>query len=413
MRLCLALVLSCLCLGLVHGLTEETVERHISDARALKKKRDFSGALAAVDLAMGAAATAAASLPQMARDHLSANTLFERGTVLACLERFDDAVDAHSQSFELLANLLDQGQPGVTEQKVQGRMLEIAQLYKWKALSTGDKSWGEDADAMLEQIYPTHPRQWPGGAYDNSLLKGARPWHTLAEHEAASPGWAAEVAAVVTYLQVHHADLVAEAVALRDGGAMVLQSECLFDPSRNAGWSQAPLFQRAESSLGGDVCSRDRATTAPHACRAVALLARRQCGGGGGGGDESNDHGDGVCAMAAAGSEQQPAQGQVALLRAAYSSVEGDAWIRPHAGPTNAQLKLHYGVTVPAEASGCRWWFVIDGERRQWREREAVLFDDSFGHEVFSECDEGMGPAPERTVLQLTFRHPRAKRQST
>ena len=37
---------------------------------------------------------------------------------------------------------------------------------------------------------------------------------------------------------------------------------------------------------------------------------------------------------------------------AGYSAVEPGAWIRPHFGETNAQLKLHFGLIVPTNGSG-------------------------------------------------------------
>ena len=177
------------------------------------------------------------------------------------------------------------------------------------------------------------------------------------------------------------------------------------------------------------MCTADNRAAAPAACAAVALLAGKVCGSGwgeGGDGDGAGSSDGGACTAADAAAAAGGGGGAgVVVLRAAYSRVEGDAWIRPHAGPTNAQLKLHYGVIVPpadataaagagagagaGAAYACRWWFNIGGERRQWVEREALLFDDSFGHEVYSECDAGApagAVAGERVVLQLVLRHP-------
>jgi hypothetical protein len=35
------------------------------------------------------------------------------------------------------------------------------------------------------------------------------------------------------------------------------------------------------------------------------------------------------------------------VLRAGYSAVGPETWIRPHTGTSNAQLKLHLGLRVP------------------------------------------------------------------
>ena len=104
--------------------------------------------------------------------------------------------------------------------------------------------------------------------------------------------------------------------------------------------------------------------------------------------------------------------------------VQG-AHIRPHFGETNAQLKLHLGLTVPTDADtgkSCAWLRVGEatadgggsGGREEWAEGGAILFDDSFEHEVrWSDAECGRGHrdvldarARERVVLQLVLRHP-------
>ena len=61
------------------------------------------------------------------------------------------------------------------------------------------------------------------------------------------------------------------------------------------------------------------------------------------------------------------------------------------------QLKIHLGLVVPGE--GCST-FAIDGDERGWEEGKAILFDDSFEHEVHNRC-EGR-----RAVFQVVFLHP-------
>lgn len=88
------------------------------------------------------------------------------------------------------------------------------------------------------------------------------------------------------------------------------------------------------------------------------------------------------------------------VRRAGYSRLEAGAWIRPHTGPSNAQLKLHLGLTVPrgalvAEAeqagssslqSNCSSLRVGGAARRGWREGRVLMFDDSFEHDVWNNC---------------------------
>ena len=80
-----------------------------------------------------------------------------------------------------------------------------------------------------------------------------------------------------------------------------------------------------------------------------------------------------------------------------YSAVEPGAWIRPHTGVDNRQLKLHLGLVVPP--GGCAV-FTVAKEKRAWAEGEALFFDDTFEHEVRNECTE------RRAVLQVVLRHP-------
>lgn len=109
---------------------------------------------------------------------------------------------------------------------------------------------------------------------------------------------------------------------------------------------------------------------------------------------------------------------KVTLLRVGYSAVSGDAHIRPHTGPTNEQLKLHFGVTVPPPlpppavgTTPCRWELTVAGQPRAWAEGDTLVFDDSFEHSVASSCSDhanvaDSGDAHERVVVQLVLRHP-------
>lgn len=65
-----------------------------------------------------------------------------------------------------------------------------------------------------------------------------------------------------------------------------------------------------------------------------------------------------------------------------FSVLTPGARLRPHCGPSNARLRLHVGLSVSGDA-GMR----VGNETRRWREGEALLFDDSFEHEVWNEGD--------------------------
>lgn len=126
------------------------------------------------------------------------------------------------------------------------------------------------------------------------------------------------------------------------------------------------------------------------------------------------------------------------VLRAGYSAVEPGAWIRPHFGETNAQLKLHFGLIVPIDSSGKACALLRVGtstnkttdtdheaphrhsdngttEWKSWSQGGLLLFDDSFEHEVrvqraknatSHDVNEARGCVETRVVLQLVLRHP-------
>ena len=65
-----------------------------------------------------------------------------------------------------------------------------------------------------------------------------------------------------------------------------------------------------------------------------------------------------------------------------FSVLAPGSRLRPHCGPSNTRLRLHVGLSVSGNA-GIR----VGNESRHWREGEALLFDDSFEHEVWNEGD--------------------------
>ena len=78
-----------------------------------------------------------------------------------------------------------------------------------------------------------------------------------------------------------------------------------------------------------------------------------------------------------------------------FSSIEGETDIAPHSGFTNAHLRCHLSL-VATEGSSIR----VHAEWRSWVEGKAIVFDDSYDHEV-----RNRGPE-RRTVLLLDFWHP-------
>jgi tetratricopeptide (TPR) repeat protein len=73
------------------------------------------------------------------------------------------------------------------------------------------------------------------------------------------------------------------------------------------------------------------------------------------------------------------------VMGSAYFSVlSSGARLRAHTGPTNIRLRVHIALSVPADGAAMR----VGNETRPWRVGEALVFDDSFEHEVWNESDE-------------------------
>lgn len=202
----------------------------------------------------------------------------------------------------------------------------------------------------------------------------ASPWHDAEREPALAP--------LRELLLASAPALRTEYRALRDGGALLPERECI--AAEGGSWRYATVNAPWQRSVDADGC----ATNAPAAC---ALLAA-------------------VRAQGVRGAE----------LRATYSAVDAGAELRPHCGMTNTQLKLHLGLIVPRRRTAavgadgavsdavvpCAR-LTVGGETRAWEEGEVLAFDDSFIHsvQVDSDCD-----APEgRVVFQLVVPHPDVK----
>ena len=122
------------------------------------------------------------------------------------------------------------------------------------------------------------------------------------------------------------------------------------------------------------------------------------------------------------------------MIRAGFSALGANTWLKPHFGTTNGQLKFHLGLIVPrggarggarrrnrtlsragggegaggtggtggeerTEGKACAT-FRVGEKTRSWREGKTLFFDDSFNHEAWNRCDT------ERVVFQLVVVHP-------
>jgi ornithine lipid ester-linked acyl 2-hydroxylase len=86
------------------------------------------------------------------------------------------------------------------------------------------------------------------------------------------------------------------------------------------------------------------------------------------------------------------------LTTAFFSILSPGKHIPAHRGAWNGILRLHVGLMVPEPRERCR--IRIGNDFYSWREGEALIFDDTFNHEVWNETDGY------RVVLFVDFARP-------
>ncbi len=96
-----------------------------------------------------------------------------------------------------------------------------------------------------------------------------------------------------------------------------------------------------------------------------------------------------------AGRTRPPIAARPSTWQACFSILMPGAHVAPHVGPHNERIAVSLGLV----SSGGAWLRVGSG-RRRWTEDEAIVFDDSFEHEVRVEGNE----AP-RAVLIVHLLH--------
>ncbi|KAF0718999.1 Aste57867_1342 [Aphanomyces stellatus] len=79
-----------------------------------------------------------------------------------------------------------------------------------------------------------------------------------------------------------------------------------------------------------------------------------------------------------------------------FSSLQPKSAIKPHSAPCNIRLRCHFPLWVPKDC-GIR----VADETREWKEGRAMIFDDSYDHEVWHD-----GATGERVVLLFDMWHP-------
>lgn len=91
-------------------------------------------------------------------------------------------------------------------------------------------------------------------------------------------------------------------------------------------------------------------------------------------------------------------EGIPGLNSAFFSILEPGVHIPRHRGVTKAILTAHLGLVVPKRREACR--MQVEDEMLTWEEGKALVFDDTFHHEVWNNTDEL------RAILLIQFRRP-------
>lgn len=294
-------------------------------------------------------------------------------------------------------------------QEVSVKMNDLLQLYRWQGREFEAE---KTARAAMRVVGWPSTTQRPLNTHDRYLsARGSphanKPWLT-AQHDDHSESLADDYArlglvdfitgleALADVFRAEYEELIG--VTTESDGSMrslmMPQTECLHQPPKNEESDRlsnegkegidAPgewLYFPCRGDGGGGCSHRDT----PQACSLLPSLAK--------------EHG-------------------VDLVRFGYSELGAGGWIRPHVGPSNAQLKMHLGLKVPLpprnrskasddatsspESKHCPATFTIAGQTRRWVAGRVLLFDDSYEHEVRNGCSES------RAVLQLVIAHPAA-----
>jgi aspartate beta-hydroxylase len=84
---------------------------------------------------------------------------------------------------------------------------------------------------------------------------------------------------------------------------------------------------------------------------------------------------------------------------AMFSALAPGTHVKPHCGPTNKKLRVHFPLHVPAGTSMCR--LRAGDQVVEQVEGRALIFDDSFEHEAWNDH-----PAEARLVLIVDVWHP-------
>lgn len=82
---------------------------------------------------------------------------------------------------------------------------------------------------------------------------------------------------------------------------------------------------------------------------------------------------------------------RVASGQVKYSVMRAGTHVRPHAGPSNARLRIHCTLQLFRGGEGAAT-FRVGGEHRHWKDSECFAFDESMEHEVWARAPDNTSP---------------------
>jgi aspartate beta-hydroxylase/beta-hydroxylase len=73
------------------------------------------------------------------------------------------------------------------------------------------------------------------------------------------------------------------------------------------------------------------------------------------------------------------------MIQAFFSILDPHKSVPQHEGPYLGYLRYHLGLQCPTRNAP---YLIVNGQKYTWRDGEAVLFDDSYPHEVINHADD-------------------------
>lgn len=87
---------------------------------------------------------------------------------------------------------------------------------------------------------------------------------------------------------------------------------------------------------------------------------------------------------------------------ACFSVLQPGSHITPHYGPCNVRVRCHLGLYIPSRCS-----LTVARDKKQWKEGDCLLFDDSFLHEAENMSHDGLDcEKRSRVIFMVDLWHP-------